>query len=139
MRQALRRATRQGWYQNAYNNLFGNEGTPKATGAAYQKYISLDCHRNEALFQQLAKGKRSYSDFVDEAVQLAVVYIEAARQVQITPRVNDNLRKAFLAVVVDADLGFPLELGILKEAEGNLPRLQKCVEEIAAETTVAPS
>lgn len=138
MGKALQRATRQGWYKEAYSNLIDDKGTLHTSGDTYANYISLDKHRNSSLFQRLAKGKHCYLDFVDEAVGLATIYIKAAYLLHITRRVNDAIREAFLDVVANADLGFPLQLGILKESEAGLPKLEKCVDQIALETANCP-
>jgi hypothetical protein len=117
------------WYENAYSNLFAADGKPRTDSSQYTDYISLDTIPDRDLFLTLFRGKHNYQSFCDEAVGLAIVYIRAAYEIYRAPRADDRLRRAFLRVVANADLGFPLQLHILQDAETWLPLLRKRVDE----------
>ena len=74
------------------------------------------------------KDKNHYCDFLKEAVELAIIYLRAAYQLYRAPRLDDDLRKAFRDIVVNADLGVPLEAHILQTATNNYPRLVSLVD-----------
>ena len=108
------------WYNIARQALFADDGSLKKDSDAYMNFIHL---------RQLPKKQEgSYDDYVDEANELATVYIRAAYELSRAPRLDDDLRKAFREVVVNADLGVPLELHILRTAKENCPRLTILVE-----------
>lgn len=106
------------------------KGQLREASEQFRAFIALEEMPHRDLFLKLFKGKLHYNDFLNEAVDLAVVYIRAAYELYRTPRVDDSLREAFRDVVANADLGFPLELHILQTATENLPKLVQCVEAI---------
>ncbi len=130
LRWALRLCKRQSWYKSAYTNLFDDKGSLRENEKQYEKYVSLQKGHNNKMFMRLSEGKKHYDEFVDEAVKLASIYIQAAHQLYDAPRLDDDLRENFRDVVVNADLGFPLELHVLQTATDSLPKLAKCVEGI---------
>ena len=119
----------QSWYRKARKDLFTSDGGPRTDSSQYAEYISLEGIPDRDLFLQLFKGKRHYQDFLNEAIELAVAYIRAAYEIYRMPRADDCLRGAFLNVVANADLGVPLQLHILRDAEKNLPMLRHLVDE----------
>ncbi len=116
----------QSWYTGALKNLFTAEGDLRQDGEQHQEYILLKDLPGIEIFEP----KTEYRDFFDEASRLAVLYIRAAHQLYRTQRLDDDLRAAFLKVVVNADLGCPLQLHILDEAMEALPCLEKLVDKI---------
>ncbi len=75
----------------------------------YQEYWLNDC---------LAKGK-SYEDYYRAAVELASIYAKAAYQLYEINHIdfNDENRRQFLKIVINADLANPLESNILGDAK----------------------
>jgi hypothetical protein len=133
LRWALWLCKRQSWYTTARTNLFDDGGSLRDNEKQYKKYVSLQEAQTNKMFMTLSDGKKHYDEFVDEAIKLAFVYIQAAHQLYDAPRLDDDLREKFRAVVVNADLGFPLELHVLQKATDSLPKLAKCVEDIRSQ------
>jgi hypothetical protein len=71
----------------------------------------------------------TYDDYLEESIQLAIVYIQAVYELYLAPREDDYIREAFLKVVVNADLGVPLQRHIPESAKENLPILKKVIKE----------
>ena len=96
-------------YQKAYKNLFDKEGLLKQNDQTYRKYILLEG----------AKFKKhdTYDGYLDAAIELAIIYICAAKKLYDVDRINDPLRHMFKSVVVNADLGAPLEQDTLDVAK----------------------
>ncbi len=108
------------WYRWAFRNLFDSNGSLKKNSEAYRKYILLeDAPRREG----------GHPEYVEKAIELAAVYVEAAFQLYRAPRVNDDMREAFMEVVVNADLGSPLERDILATATNKLKKLKQVVDQ----------
>ena len=95
-----------GPYGTAYRNLFDSSGVLKPKDAAFRKYIGLE---------GLNTG-RTYDAYWDEAAELATIYIQAAFRVYCANNIDDTLRQNFRQVVCSADLGSPLEKGVLQAA-----------------------
>jgi len=129
---ALSACRSQRWYKDARKNLFAADGEPRRDAPEYREYISLERIPDRNSFLEQFEGKRHYQDFLNEAVDLAVIYIRAAHEIYRAPRADDSLRGAFLKVVANADLGVPLQRRILQEARKNLPALRGCVHELWA-------
>ena len=110
-------------------NLFAVNGELQKNVPQYKQYISLEGIPDHDLYLKIFKGKRCYDDFLNEAVQLASIYIRAAYEIYRAPRADDCLREAFLNVVANADLGVPLQLHILQDANKNFPLLRDLVDE----------
>ncbi len=127
---ALRLCKRQRWYKTAHANLFDDQGNLQEDVEQHRKYVSLQEVSHNKMFTRLSNGKKHYIEFVEEATELAATYIQAAHQLFDAPRLDDDLRDAFRDVVVNADLGFPLELHILQKATDNLPKLKQRIEDI---------
>lgn len=132
LRWALHLCQRQSWYKTAYAHLFDDRGELRCNAEQLDKYILLTQVADNKMFIRLSQGKKKYMEFVDEATELSCVYIRAAHLLYDAPRLDDDLREAFLEVVVNSDLGFPLELHILQKASENLPKLEQCVEAVRA-------
>jgi len=132
LRWALQLCQRQSWYKTAHVNLFDDKGILQEHAEQLDRYILLKQVADNKMFIRLSQGKKCYMDFVDEATELAGVYIRAAHLLCDAPRLDDDLRGAFRKVVMNSDLGFPLELHLLQTAAENLPKLEKCVQDIRA-------
>lgn len=102
----------RGWYSKSYWKLFDKEGAIRQDGECYRRYISLD----GVPFKRLP----TYDSYFDEAVALATAYIQAAHRMYLANRISDPLRHAFKSVIVNADLGAPLEQDALQVAETRL-------------------
>jgi hypothetical protein len=126
----LKHCGRTSWYKSALQNLFAATGELRKDSEQYGKYISLEKMPERGEFLALFENKTNYRDFLTEAIELATVYIRAAHHLFRAPRLDDSLREAFLDVVVNADLGFPLELNILQTASKNLPCLKDRVDQL---------
>jgi hypothetical protein len=103
---------RGGWYSAAYKNLFDKHGAIKKEGLQYKRYICLE----GVPFKRL----QSYDAYLEEAVTLATIYVRAAHRMYVVNRISDPLRHTFKSVVVNADLGAPLEQDSLEIAETHL-------------------
>jgi hypothetical protein len=115
----------QTWYNAARKNLFNDKGELRQDTEEYRKYILLNSLPGIELFQP----NNQYKDFVDDAIEVSVLYIKAAYQLYRAPRLDDGLRNAFSEVVVNADLGSPLQLHIRETATAALPLLENQVDD----------
>ena len=89
----------RGWYNKPYKNLFDKEGSIKRDGHSYRRYIRLE----GVGFKRL----EGYDAYLEEAVTLATIYIQAAHRMYLVNRISEPLRYTFKSVVVNADLGAP--------------------------------
>lgn len=111
-----------GWYRRAHRNLFDGDGTLRREGPEYREYIALE----------KVPGEGHYDDYLHEAIELSGLYVQAAFQLYRARRLNDPIREAFKDVIVNADLGAPLERDVLQTASAHLPELEKLVEDDGA-------
>jgi hypothetical protein len=114
----------RGWYNKPYKSLFDKDGAIKPDGHSYRTYIRLD----EVRFKRLD----SYDAYLEEAVTLATIYVRAAQRMYLANRISDPLRHTFKSVVVNADLGAPLEQDALQVAERHLAQWDATFQQYAA-------
>lgn len=101
-----------GPYLTAHGHLFDKNGTLRTDKKWYKEFIVLkDVEHREY---------GTYDQYVAAAVELACIYVQAAYKIYVLNALDDPVRNAFEVVVRDADLGSPLETGILKTASDNL-------------------
>jgi hypothetical protein len=112
-----------GWYSSAFWNLFRRDGTPKTESLQYRDYVLLKGLKN--------KRHDTYDGYLDEAIELAIIYIRAAHQLYMATRIDDPLRQTFRTVVVNADLGAPLEQDTLKLASGHFENWGNIIQRFA--------
>jgi plasmid stabilization system protein ParE len=108
------------WYRWAHRNLFHRDGSLNTNSEVYKKYV---------LLEGVPKKNGIYPEYVHNTIELAAVYVKAAFHLYRAPRIDDDIRQAFRSVVVNADLGRPLERDILGTATENLPKLKRVVDE----------
>jgi len=109
-------------YKNPYRSLFTPAGK-LIEGDAYRRYILLKPDDPSQPYDG-----RTYDFYFEQAVQLAMAYVEATFQLY---RLDDLLpadRVRFLEVVSDADLSSPLERNILQTAQAQLAALRAYVD-----------
>jgi len=109
-------------YKNPYRSLFTPAGK-LIEGDEYRRYILL-----EPDDPSQPHDGRTYDFFFEQAVQLAMAYVEATFQLY---RLDDLLpddRARFLEVVRNADLSSPLEHNILQTAQAKLAELRAHVD-----------
>lgn len=117
----------RGWYNPAYQNLFDKEGAIRRAGDAYRRYIQLE--------GVLHKRLDTYDRYLEEAISLATLYLHAAQRMYDARRISDPLRCTFRSVVVNADLGAPLEQDALEIAQSHLAQWDAIFDRYVATLT----
>ena len=109
-------------YKNPYKNLFTPAGK-LIEGDEYRRYILLKPDDPSQPYDG-----RTYDFYFEQAVQLAMAYVEATFQLY---RLDDLLpddKARFLDVVRNADLSSPLEHNILQTVQTKLAELRTYVD-----------
>lgn len=129
-RAAMRLCNQIPWgrYSRAFSNLFHDDGTPRADSPQYNRYIELK--------ESVGKTCFNYDEYVERALQLAEIYIRALYKLYMAPRIDDPLRYAFTKVVVNADLGSPLQKNALATAKEHLDRWDSLVSDYISHSSV---
>lgn len=112
-------------FLRSINNFgpFNQANSEFPDGEKFREYIKFETDITEQDFLRLKSaliGTKTYTDFFQDAVMLASVYVKAAWKIFESNLLDDAIREKFKSVVFNADLSSPLENNILKKAEAAL-------------------